>query len=114
MYWKLIIPNVLENPSVLASSGMMLRGTTSYRLMEFGFKTILEFLVSAASDSETPGYKVMNSKKGEDVSLAETSEPQKVLCDVDKILFSFSFKRRIADYCKTFRCFKNNFTTRRK
>jgi Cft2 family RNA processing exonuclease len=84
-----------KNPGiVLASSGMMLKGTTSYRLMEYWIKQSTFGIFSVGyMDSDTPGYKIMNSKKGESLILSEGMEPQKILCDVDRFYFPSHSKR---------------------
>lgn len=84
-----------KNPGiVLASSGMMLKGTTSYRLMEYWIKQSTFGIFSVGyMDSETPGYKIINAKKGESVILNESLEPQKILCDVNRFYFPSHSKR---------------------
>ncbi len=84
-----------KNPGiVLASSGMMLKGTTSYRLMEYWLKQNTFGIFSVGyMDSETPGYKIINAKKGESVILNENLELQKILCDVNRFYFPSHSKR---------------------
>jgi len=44
-------------------------------------------------DSETPGYKIMNSKRGDVVQLTEFNPPQKINCYVERFYFSSHSKR---------------------
>lgn len=84
-----------KNPGiVLASSGMMLHGTTSYRLTEFWLNQ-KNFGIFGAGymDPETPGFKIMNTKKGESILLSETSKPQQVFCDIERFYFPSHSKR---------------------
>lgn len=84
-----------KNPGiVLSSSGMMLKGTTSYKLMEFWIKQNNFGIYSVGyMDVETPGYKVMNTLKGESVELYEGAESQKVLCEIERFYFPSHSKR---------------------
>lgn len=84
-----------KNPGiVLASSGMMLIGTTSYRLMEFWIKQSNFGIFSVGyMDYNTPGYKVINALKGESVIFKNTEEPQKIQCDIERFYFPSHSKR---------------------
>lgn len=79
---------------VLASSGMMLEGTTSYKLIDFWLnqKNFGIFGVGYM-DPETPGYKIINSSKGEFVQLNEISPPKFVNCEIEKFYFPSHSKR---------------------
>lgn len=84
-----------RNPGIVfASSGMILRGTTSYRLVEYWLKQS-NFGVFGVGymDAETPGYKIMSAMKGDSILLSETSEPQKVLCEIERFYFPAHSKR---------------------
>ncbi|MDI6804018.1 MAG: MBL fold metallo-hydrolase [Bacteroidota bacterium] len=74
-----------KTPSiVLASSGMMFEGTTSFALAQRWLKEKnfgIFFVGYVAPDS--PGYTVLNSKLGDIIKLTEISEVIKVACDVD-------------------------------
>lgn len=84
-----------KNPGiVLASSGMMLRGTTSYKLMEFWIKQSSFGIFSVGyMDTETPGYLIMSRVKGEKVELYEGAETQTILCDIKRFYFPSHAKR---------------------
>ena len=84
-----------KNPGiVIASSGMILRGTTSYKLAEYWLKQSNFGIFGVGyMDIETPGYKIMNAKKGENILLSETSEQQKVLCEIERFYFPSHSRR---------------------
>ena len=84
-----------KNPGiVLASSGMMLEGTTSFRLLDFWLRQELFGIFGVGyMDSETPGYKIMNSKRGDVVQLTEFRSPQKINCHVERFYFPSHSKR---------------------
>lgn len=79
---------------VLASSGMMLEGTTSYKLIDFWLnqKNFGIFGVGYM-DPDSPGYKIINSSKGEFVQLNEFSSPKFVSCEIEKFYFPSHSKR---------------------
>lgn len=78
-----------KNPSiVLASSGMILEGTTSFKLLDFWMqqKNFAVFGVGYMDES-TPGFRLMNSQKGDKIKLTDFSEPKKVNCSVERFYF---------------------------
>ncbi len=78
-----------KNPSiVLASSGMILEGTTSFKLLDFWMqqKNFAVFGVGYMDES-TPGFRLMNSRKGDKIKLTDFSEPKKVNCSVERFYF---------------------------
>lgn len=83
-----------ENGIVVASSGMMLEGTMSYKLADYFLKQ-KNFAIYGVGymDPETPGYKIMNSKKGDKLQLTEFSKPFKVNCEIDRFYFPSHSKR---------------------
>lgn len=84
-----------KNPGiVLASSGMMLQGTTSYKLLDFWLRQELFGIFGVGyMDSETPGFRVMNAVKGDEIQLTELSELRKVNCKVERFYFPSHSKR---------------------
>lgn len=82
---ELLSAKYFKVPSiVLASSGMMFEGTTSFALAQRWLKEKnfgIFFVGYVAPDS--PGYIVLNSKPGDVIKLNETSEKIKVASDVD-------------------------------
>ncbi|MCX6168852.1 MAG: MBL fold metallo-hydrolase [Ignavibacteriales bacterium] len=84
-----------KNPGiVLASSGMMLEGTTSFRLLDFWLRQEAFAIFGVGyMDSETPGYKIMNAKRGDVVQLSEFRSPQKINCHIEKFYFPSHSKR---------------------
>jgi cleavage and polyadenylation specificity factor subunit 3 len=84
-----------KNPGiVLASSGMMLQGTTSYKLLNYWLRQE-SFGVFGVGymDPDTPGYRVINSVKGESIQLSEFGEHIKVNCEVERFYFPSHSKR---------------------
>ena len=84
-----------KNPGIiLAASGMMIEGTLSYKLANYWLKQE-GFAIFGVGymDENTPGFKVMNSKKGSEIQLGEFSEKIKISCDVEKFYFTSHSKR---------------------
>lgn len=84
-----------KNPGiVLASSGMMLQGTTSYKLLDFWLRNESFGIFGVGyMDKDTPGYKVMSSKQGDEIQLTDFSPVQKVNCNIDRFYFPSHAKR---------------------
>ena len=84
-----------RNPSiVLASSGMMIKGTSSY---DFA-KRFLQQKNSAIftvgyMDERTPGYLISRSRKGDKISLESTDKAIEVKCEIKNFRFSAHAKR---------------------
>lgn len=74
---------------VLASSGMVFENTTSFILAQrwLKHKNFGIFFVGYL-DPDSPGYKILKSKKGDILKLTDTSEEIKVMCDIDYFRFS--------------------------
>lgn len=84
-----------KNPGiVLASSGMMLPGTASYKLLNFWLKQE-HFAIFGIGymDKETPGYAVINAHTGDEIKIAEYGEYQKVRCAIDRFYFTAHSRR---------------------
>ena len=84
-----------KNPGiVLASSGMMIKGTVSYKLLSYWLQ-MENFAVFGVGymDEDTPGFKVMNSQPGDNIQLIDSDVPQRILCKVEKFYFSAHSKR---------------------
>ncbi len=84
-----------KNPGiVLASSGMMLEGTTSFKLLEYWLRQ-KSFAIYGVGymDINTPGHKVLNSQPEDIVQITEFSAPQKVNCTIDRFYFPSHSKR---------------------
>lgn len=84
-----------KNPGiVLASSGMMLEGTTSFRLLDFWLRQESFGIFGVGyMDSETPGFKVFSANRGDEVQLTEFRTPQKIKCLVEKFYFPSHSRR---------------------
>lgn len=84
-----------KNPGIiLASSGMMLKGTNSFKLMKYWLqqKSFAIFSVGYM-DVDTPGYNVINSGLEEVIYFEDENISQKKLCSVEKFYFSSHSKR---------------------
>jgi Cft2 family RNA processing exonuclease len=84
-----------KNPSiVLAPSGMVIQGTLSYQLaIEWLKQDNFAIFIVGYMDPETPGFKIANSSKGDEIQLNETQNPKDVKCSVYKFRFSAHAKR---------------------
>lgn len=79
---------------ILASSGMMLEGTTSFRLLDFWLRQeSYGIFVVGYMDSETPVFKVLKANRGDEIQLTEFRTPQKVNCIVERFYFPSHSKR---------------------
>lgn len=87
--------DLFKNPSiVLASSGMMIKGTTSYDLAKrFLLQRNSAIFTVGYMDENTPGYKIANSKKGEKIFLDESDKAIEVKCEIKNFRFSAHAKR---------------------
>ncbi|MGK9477650.1 MBL fold metallo-hydrolase [Melioribacter sp. OK-6-Me] len=78
-----------KNPGyVLASSGMMLEGTSSYQLAQFWLRQ-KDFGIFGVGymDPSTPGYKIINAKKN-DTLIFNGDRQINVECDIKRFYFS--------------------------
>lgn len=84
-----------KNPGiVLASSGMMLPGTTSFKLLDYWLRQD-SFAIFGVGymDPETPGFRVANAKRGDKIQLNEFTAHYEVKCMIQKFYFSSHSKR---------------------
>ncbi|MCJ7554983.1 MAG: MBL fold metallo-hydrolase [Ignavibacteriaceae bacterium] len=79
---------------VLASSGMMIKGTASFNLARnwINRKNSAIFTVGYM-DPQTPGYIIANAKRGDKIQLTEYSEPREIKCEIKNFRFSAHAKR---------------------
>lgn len=85
----------LKKPGVvLASSGMMIENTASYRLAKFWLnqKDSAIFIVGYV-DVDSPGYQLLNKEQGESVQLTSYSEPTIVQCKIERFYFASHSQR---------------------
>ncbi|MFO7447109.1 MAG: MBL fold metallo-hydrolase [Ignavibacteriaceae bacterium] len=84
-----------KNPSfVLASSGMLIEGTVSFRLARKWLKEKNSAIFTVGYMEETtPGYKIINAVRGEKVTLSELFGEEEVRCTVEQFRFSSHTKR---------------------
>lgn len=84
-----------KNPGViLASSGMMIEGTTSYKLAAYWLNQ-KDFAIFGVGfmDPETPGFKIINSSKGEQIYLNDFGSAKYINCEIKKFYFPSHSKR---------------------
>jgi Cft2 family RNA processing exonuclease len=84
-----------NNPGiVLASSGMMIEGTASFKLMNY-WLAMESFGIFGVGymDKETPGFKVLSAKQGDKIKLTEFGTPYKVKCKIERFYFPSHSKR---------------------
>lgn len=87
---ELLTGKYFKTPSiVLASSGMMIEGTTSFALAQRWLKekNFGIFFVGYV-DPTTPAHKVLHAKAGDVIKLSDTTEEIKVACEVQSFRFS--------------------------
>ena len=84
-----------RNPGiVLASSGMMVKGTKSYELMTNWIKhESFGIVLVGYMDEESPGYIISNSKKGDKVKIPGIGEKVTLKCDIEKFYFPSHSRR---------------------
>ena len=79
---------------VLASSGMMIKGTASYNLAKRWIKqkSSAIFTVGYIEES-TPGYKFASAAKGEKIKLSESEQEEEIKCTIKKFRFTAHSRR---------------------
>ena len=79
---------------VLASSGMMIEGTPSYKLAKRWIKqkNCAIFTVGYMEES-TPGYKFANASMGDKIKLSEFEKEEEIKCIIEKFRFTAHSKR---------------------
>jgi cleavage and polyadenylation specificity factor subunit 3 len=87
------IENLLEffrRPSIiLATSGMMIEGTMSFRLAQRWLEQKQSAIFTVGyMDPSTPGYRVAAAQLGEEIRLTDFSEPQVVQCTIERFHFT--------------------------
>ena len=79
---------------VLASSGMMLENTTSYKLMNYWIRQKdFGIFIVGYMDPSTPGYKISSSGKGEKISLIGGDQEIAIKCDIRSFNFPSHSRR---------------------
>lgn len=87
--------DVMRTPSiVLASSGMVVEGTVSFKLAQLWMqhKHNAIFLVGYM-DSRTPGFRIQESNSGDTIQLTDMMEPQIIRCSIERFRFSAHSRR---------------------
>lgn len=78
-----------SNSIVLAASGMMIENTLSFKLAkQWLLHTKNAIFTVGYMDPETPGYRIINAKKGDLIQLTNSMEPQTARCDIERFRFS--------------------------
>lgn len=79
---------------VLASSGMVIEKTASYKFAQQWLKQSKSAIFTVGyMDSQTPGYQIANARKGDKIKLSEFFEEEEVKCEVQHFRFSAHSKR---------------------
>jgi Cft2 family RNA processing exonuclease len=79
---------------VLASSGMVIEKTASYKFAQQWLKQSKSAIFTVGyMDSQTPGYQIANARKGDKIKLSEFAEEEEVKCEVQNFRFSAHSKR---------------------
>jgi Cft2 family RNA processing exonuclease len=84
------IEDLTKTPGiVLASSGMVIEGTLSFRAAEHWLKQHESAIfVVGYMDPETPGYRIANSSRGSLIQLTDVQEPRNVSCSIERFRFT--------------------------
>lgn len=78
-----------KNCIVLASSGMVVEKTISFKLANQWLHQSKNAIFTVGyMDPQTPGFRIQNSKKNDLLQLTNASEPQTVRCDIERFRFS--------------------------
>lgn len=90
---------------VLASSGMMIKGTSSFAFSKKWLKQKdSAIFIVGYMDNKTPGYVIANAERGDKIQLSDFDEVIEVNCEIKKFKFSAHARRedllRIVDKLK--------------
>ncbi len=79
---------------VLASSGMLIKGTASYSYARRWLKQKDSAIFTVGyMDTNTPGYVIANAERGDKIELTELDEPVEVNCTIKNFKFSAHARR---------------------
>ena len=79
---------------VLASSGMMIKGTASYNLAKRWIKQKKSAIFTVGyMEESTPGYKIANATEGEKIKLSESEQEEEIKCTIKNFRFTAHSKR---------------------
>lgn len=74
---------------VLASSGMVVERTMSFKLAQRWLNDTKSAIFTVGyMDPETPGFRIRHANKGDLIQLTDSMEPQNVRCAIDRFRFS--------------------------
>jgi cleavage and polyadenylation specificity factor subunit 3 len=79
---------------VLASSGMVVEGTISFKLAQRWLNDAKSAIFTVGyMDPSTPGYRIRYAKSNDLIQLTKTSKPQSVRCAIERFRFSAHSRR---------------------
>ncbi|MCX6136968.1 MAG: MBL fold metallo-hydrolase [Ignavibacteriales bacterium] len=79
---------------VLASSGMVVERTLSYRIASRCLRHANSgIFIVGYMDPETPGYRLSRSSRGDLIQLTNSAEPESVRCSIDRFRFTSHARR---------------------
>ena len=79
---------------VLASSGMIIEGTASYKLAKRWIKQKYSAIFTVGyMEESTPGYKIANAVKGEKIRFSNYEKEEEIKCTIEKFRFTAHSKR---------------------
>jgi cleavage and polyadenylation specificity factor subunit 3 len=79
---------------VLAASGMVVQGTTSFGLTKRWLQQKGSAIFTVGyMDPDTPGYRLVSARRGMSIQLTDTQPPQTVECDIIPFRFSAHSRR---------------------
>jgi Cft2 family RNA processing exonuclease len=79
---------------VLASSGMMIKSTSSFTFAKSWLKHKDSAIFTVGyTDPATPGFVIANSKKGDEIDLNDSNKNMKVNCEIKNFKFSAHARR---------------------
>ncbi|AFH50374.1 Putative RNA-processing exonuclease [Ignavibacterium album JCM 16511] len=89
------VDDFFRNPSiVLASSGMIIKGTSSYDFaMRFLQQKNSAIFTVGYMDERTPGYPISKAKKGDKIFIDNSDKPLEVKCEIKNFRFSAHARR---------------------
>ncbi len=79
---------------MLASSGMMIEGTLSYKLAKRWIKQKNSAIFTVGyMEASTPGFKLSNAIKGDKIKFSQYEQEEEIKCTIKKFRFTAHSKR---------------------
>ncbi len=81
---------LVQHPSIiLATSGMMVEGTLSFKLAQHWLNQRHHAIFTVGyMDPDTPGYRIATAQRGKEIQLTDFSQPQQVRCAIERFHFT--------------------------